>query len=225
MWETWVWSLGWEDPLRRAGQPTPVFWPGESHGQRSLMGYSPWDCRVGYNWSGLSAHMRARAHTHTHSSPTFNILQKCHTIFNFAIPSSAQGLCFSTSLPAFVIFFFFFFASNHPNGHEMAFLWQHVNSCIGPPAKEFIVLTYCPSCQRWGEVYEGTTSLEVKWGWYSAQYTWPDPSTHLGPRWPHSMLHWGCIFMLVIPQQVFLTFATKARMGSWNAEENFPSRR
>ena len=24
------------------GKPTPVFLPGESHGQRSLMGYSPW---------------------------------------------------------------------------------------------------------------------------------------------------------------------------------------
>ena len=28
-------------PWRRAWQPTPVFLPGESHGQRSLMGYSP----------------------------------------------------------------------------------------------------------------------------------------------------------------------------------------
>ena len=27
---------------RRAWQPTPVFLPGESHGQRSLEGYSPW---------------------------------------------------------------------------------------------------------------------------------------------------------------------------------------
>ena len=26
---------------RRAWQPTPVFLPGESHGQRSLVGYSP----------------------------------------------------------------------------------------------------------------------------------------------------------------------------------------
>ena len=43
MWETWVWSLGWEDPLERKWQPTPVFLPGESHGQRSLVGYSPWD--------------------------------------------------------------------------------------------------------------------------------------------------------------------------------------
>ena len=32
-------------PWRRARQPTPVFLPGESHGQRSLMGYSPWDPR------------------------------------------------------------------------------------------------------------------------------------------------------------------------------------
>ena len=40
--ETWVWSLGWEDPWRRKWQPTPVFLPGESHGWRSMVGYSPW---------------------------------------------------------------------------------------------------------------------------------------------------------------------------------------
>ena len=28
---------------RRAQQPTPVLLSGESHGQRSLTGYSPWD--------------------------------------------------------------------------------------------------------------------------------------------------------------------------------------
>ena len=30
------------DSGRRAWQPTPVFLPGESHGQRSLAGYSLW---------------------------------------------------------------------------------------------------------------------------------------------------------------------------------------
>ena len=30
---------------RRAWQPTPVFLPRESHGQRSLEGYSPWSCK------------------------------------------------------------------------------------------------------------------------------------------------------------------------------------
>ena len=27
------------------GNPTPVFLPGEFHGQRSLAGYSPWGCK------------------------------------------------------------------------------------------------------------------------------------------------------------------------------------
>ena len=34
-----------EIPWRRKWQPTPVFWPGESHGQRSLAGYSPCSCK------------------------------------------------------------------------------------------------------------------------------------------------------------------------------------
>ena len=31
----------WKIPWRRAGRPTPVFLPGESHRDRSLVGYSP----------------------------------------------------------------------------------------------------------------------------------------------------------------------------------------
>ena len=30
---------------RRKWQPTPVLLPGKSHGQRSLVDYSPWDCK------------------------------------------------------------------------------------------------------------------------------------------------------------------------------------
>ena len=44
MGETWVRSLGWEHPLEK-GIPTPVFWSGEFHGQRSLAAYSPWGCK------------------------------------------------------------------------------------------------------------------------------------------------------------------------------------
>ena len=32
------------DSWTRVWQPTPVFSPGEFHGQRSLAGYSPWGC-------------------------------------------------------------------------------------------------------------------------------------------------------------------------------------
>ena len=45
VWKTWVQSPGWEDPLKEGIQPTPVFLPGESHGQRNLVGYSPWRCK------------------------------------------------------------------------------------------------------------------------------------------------------------------------------------
>ena len=36
--ETWVRSLGWEDPLEKERLPIPVFWPGEFHGLYSLWG-------------------------------------------------------------------------------------------------------------------------------------------------------------------------------------------
>ena len=44
-------SLDQEDPRRRAWQPTPVFLPGKSHGQRSLMGYSPRGHRGRHDWA------------------------------------------------------------------------------------------------------------------------------------------------------------------------------
>ena len=39
--ETWMGSLDWEDPLEEK-MATPVFLPGESHGQKSQTDYSPW---------------------------------------------------------------------------------------------------------------------------------------------------------------------------------------
>ena len=54
--ETWVRSLGWEDPLEK-GMAThsrvalPL--PGKSQGRRSLVGYSPWGCKES-NMTSLS---------------------------------------------------------------------------------------------------------------------------------------------------------------------------
>ena len=45
MQETWVQSLGLEDSLEKGMATPPVFLPEKSHGQRSLMGYSPWGCK------------------------------------------------------------------------------------------------------------------------------------------------------------------------------------
>ena len=55
MQETWVRSLGGEEPLEKEWQPTPVLLPGESHGQRSLAGYSPQGCKT---WTRLGDYHR-----------------------------------------------------------------------------------------------------------------------------------------------------------------------
>ena len=49
-----VQSPGWEDPLEDG---MAVFLPGESHGQKNLMGYSPW---------GHKTSNRTEAIEHTH---------------------------------------------------------------------------------------------------------------------------------------------------------------
>ena len=53
---SWVGKIPW----RRKWQPTPVFLPGESHGQRNTVGCSPWGCKESDTLSDW-----ARAHTHT----------------------------------------------------------------------------------------------------------------------------------------------------------------
>ena len=37
--------LGRDYPWRKEWQPTPVFLPGKSHGQRNLVGHSLWGCK------------------------------------------------------------------------------------------------------------------------------------------------------------------------------------
>ena len=48
--ETWVPSLGWEDPLEVEMATHSIILAGESHGQRSLAGYSP----SGHKGSGMT---------------------------------------------------------------------------------------------------------------------------------------------------------------------------
>ena len=52
---SWFCSIKMGGLWRRKWQPTPVFLPGESWGQRSLGGCSPRRCRVGHDWSDSAA--------------------------------------------------------------------------------------------------------------------------------------------------------------------------
>ena len=53
--DPWVGKIPWS----RKWQPTSVFLPGLSHGQRSLVGYSPWGCKA--------SDITECTHTHTHT--------------------------------------------------------------------------------------------------------------------------------------------------------------
>ena len=54
--DPWVGKIPW----RRAWQPTPIFLPGESHGQRRLVGYSPWGCKELDTIEQLSTHSKEK---------------------------------------------------------------------------------------------------------------------------------------------------------------------
>ena len=65
-------------PWRRAWQPTPVFLPGESQGQRSLAGYSPWGCKESDTTELLRKHAQVPGHRciNIFGGPPFNQLHR-----------------------------------------------------------------------------------------------------------------------------------------------------
>ena len=75
--ETWVQSLDWEDPLEKE-TATPVFLPGKSHGQRSLVGCNPWGHKESDTTVQLSTHRELEGH---HSSHPLGVLEKSVPIF------------------------------------------------------------------------------------------------------------------------------------------------
>ena len=64
----WVGKIPW----RRVWQPTPVFLPGESHGQRSLLGYSPWSHK---EWAMTQKHHLAEVKKDG-ETPIFSSIKK-----------------------------------------------------------------------------------------------------------------------------------------------------
>ena len=72
MWETWVWPLGWEDPLEKGKATTPVFWPGEFHGL-----YSPWGLKESDMIGWLSLSLSFQGTTYTKFKRNFWWLNSC----------------------------------------------------------------------------------------------------------------------------------------------------
>ena len=92
VWETLVWSLVRRVPWRRKWWPTPVFLPGESHGQRSLVGYTPQVRK--------ESDMTERLHFHFHYYYYF-----VHSIFFSSLVLTEYFICFHFFLLSFLRFF------------------------------------------------------------------------------------------------------------------------
>ena len=76
--ETQVWSLGWEASLEKGMATHSSILPGESHGQRSLVGYSPWG-RKEFNMTEKLTH----THTyHHHLGGSSDVLVSSKQYFN-----------------------------------------------------------------------------------------------------------------------------------------------
>ena len=86
-------------PWRRGWLPTPVFWPGELHGQRSLAGYSPWGHREADSTEQLK-------HTQGHIINMSLILG--HTMWTFSGVINGCGVvCGALNIPRVLLSVFF----------------------------------------------------------------------------------------------------------------------
>ena len=74
----WVRKIPW----RKAWLPTPVFLPGESHGQSSLAGHSPWHRRVRQCWSDLALAAERRWTGRTCQAVVLKLGWTLHQFFN-----------------------------------------------------------------------------------------------------------------------------------------------
>ena len=112
--ETLVQSLGWEYPLEREWLPTPVFLPGESHGQRSQAGYSPWGCKESDTTKEQS--------THPYNPLQFSsVAQSCPTLCN-PMNRSTPGIPVHHQLPEFT----------HTHGHRVSDAIQPSHPLLSP---------------------------------------------------------------------------------------------
>ena len=90
---------GWEDPLEKEMTTTPVFLPGEFHGQRSLVGYSPWshgelDTTQRLSAHSLQSHSECRISEFWITAPSVHTVRLLQASGFISINRSIQNLVF-----------------------------------------------------------------------------------------------------------------------------------
>ena len=79
----WIRKIPW----RREWQPTPVFLPGESRGQRSLVGYTLWGCKE-LDMTEWLTHTCLPSWSFLVQTSLFCVLGLCHSFKGCALPPS-----------------------------------------------------------------------------------------------------------------------------------------
>ena len=77
--DPWISKIPWS----RKWQPTPVFWPGEFHRQRSLEGYILW----GHKELGATEEVNTYIHTHTHMNRHISLQNNRSSIMRGVSPN------------------------------------------------------------------------------------------------------------------------------------------
>ena len=89
--DPWVGKILW----RRDRQCTPIFFPGESHGQRSLAGYSPWGRKESDTTEWLT-----HAHTHMYTYTYVHIHAHLHMYMSIQSTTKTSSAGSFSPLPS-----------------------------------------------------------------------------------------------------------------------------
>ena len=119
-------------PWRRQWHPTPVLLPGKSHGQRSLVGYSPWGRKEWSNFTSLSSVKYSQEkiafqvfHFNFSEHQFSSVAQSCPTLCD-PMKHSMPGLPVHRQLPEFT--------QTHVHRVSDAIQPSHPLSSPSPPA-------------------------------------------------------------------------------------------
>ena len=137
--ETQVWSLGQKDPLEKKIATAPVFLPGKSHGQRSLVGYTP--CSHKESDTTECVHACTCRHTHNTHCPLwfFYICRSWQPLFQWWTNDS-------NFLKKFIYFNWRLIILQYCGGVCHTFTWiSHGCTCVPHPEPPSHLPPLCPS--------------------------------------------------------------------------------
>ena len=143
---TWVRSLDWEDPLEKemvTHSSTPSW---GIHGQRSLVGYGPWDSRVRHIWA--TSLTWAPAEGSVTSLDSYALFRKGLEAFSNVLPNSHRFSLWEKLRLIFISLSKMFtyvkkiLKTNMPTGNQQKIYFKRENYWLNQKTKKFNLTLY-----------------------------------------------------------------------------------